>query len=235
MMGLSERLVTWARVKSPWILHFNSGACNSCDIEVLAALIPTFDVERFGILLKATPRHADVLVCTGGVTKQQGKRLKRIYEQMPEPKFVIAMGCCGASGGVFKGCYSMRGGIDTVIPVTAYVPGCPPRPQAIIDGVVAVLGLIAGGGEPPEKPIVIGENGGVVEDEEEKDRILGKEEEGEGEKEGKGDEDWDEEDEGWDEEEDEEEEDEWAGLGGEEDEEDDEADWDDEEEEGVTA
>ncbi len=161
-MGLKDRLVTWSRVNSPWILHFNSGACNSCDIELLAALIPTFDVERFGILLKATPRHADILVVTGGVTRQQWKRLKRIYEQMAEPKFVIAMGACGASGGVFRGCYSMRGGVDTVIPVTAFVPGCPPRPQAIIDAVVVVLGLLQGGAPAPEEPIIIGENGGVV-------------------------------------------------------------------------
>ncbi len=161
-MGLKDRLVTWSRVNSPWILHFNSGACNSCDIELLAALIPTFDVERFGILLKATPRHADILVVTGGVTRQQGKRLKRIYEQMAEPKFVIALGACGASGGVFRGCYSIRGGVDTVIPVTAFVPGCPPRPQAIIDAVVVVLGLLKGDAPAPEEPIIIGENGGVV-------------------------------------------------------------------------
>ena len=206
-MGISDRLVNWARVKSPWILHFNSGACNNCDIEVLAALIPTFDVERFGILLKATPRHADVLVATGGCTKQQGKRLKRIYEQMAEPKFVIAMGACGASGGVFRGCYSMRGGIDTVVPVTAFVPGCPPRPQAIIDAVVVVLGLIEAGAKKPDKPILIGENGGVVG---EVDNDIIDEEELEEEEEG-------------------EEEDEFAMD--EDEEEGDEAEWDDEDEE----
>jgi len=87
-----EKLVNWARVSSPWVLHFNSGSCNGCDIEVVASLMPRYDLERFGILLKATPRHADVLVCTGPVTLQQVDRLKRIYEQMAEPKFVVAAG-----------------------------------------------------------------------------------------------------------------------------------------------
>lgn len=95
-------LVTWARLKSPWVLHFNSGACNSCDIEVLAALAPRFDVERFGILLKGSPRHADVIIVTGPVTRQAAARLRRIYEQVPEPKFVMAVGTCTLSGGSFR-------------------------------------------------------------------------------------------------------------------------------------
>lgn len=134
-----DRIVTWARIKSPWIIHFNSGACNACDIELVAALTPRYDVERFGILLKGSPRHADVLVCSGPVTLQQKERLKTIYEQMPEPKFVLAVGSCASSAGVFKGCYSVCGGIDTVLPVSAYIPGCPARPEAIIDGVVKLL------------------------------------------------------------------------------------------------
>jgi NADH-quinone oxidoreductase B subunit len=134
-----DRIVTWARIKSPWIIHFNSGACNACDIELVAALTPRYDVERFGILLKGSPRHADVLVCSGPVTLQQKERLKTIYEQMPEPKFVLAVGSCASSAGVFKGCYGVCGGIDTVLPVSAYIPGCPARPEAIIDGVVKLL------------------------------------------------------------------------------------------------
>lgn len=148
-MSIVDRIMTWARKKSPWILHFNSGSCNGCDIEIVAALTPRFDLERFGIIQKGTPRHADVLVCSGPVTRQIEKRLVRIYEQMPEPKFVIAVGTCACSGGVFQGCYSVRGGIDSVIPVSAYIPGCAASPQAIIDGVVKLLGSIKHQGERP--------------------------------------------------------------------------------------
>jgi ech hydrogenase subunit C len=133
------KAVNWARRKSPWILHYNSGSCNACDIETLAALTPRYDVERLGVLLKAVPRHADVLVCTGPVTEQSAERLKRIYEQMAEPKFVVAVGTCACSGGVFQGCYCVKGGVDAVIPVSAYIPGCSARPEAIIDGVVKLV------------------------------------------------------------------------------------------------
>jgi NADH-quinone oxidoreductase B subunit len=138
-MGLIKKIVTWGRIKSPWILHFNSGACNACDIEVIAALTPRYDLERFGMLLKATPRHADILVCTGPVTEEVKDRLIKIYEQMAEPKFVIAVGTCACSGGVFGGCYNVNGGIGSVIPVSAYIPGCAVSPKAIIDGVVKLL------------------------------------------------------------------------------------------------
>ena len=138
-MGLIQKIVTWSRIKSPWILHFNTGACNACDIEIIAALTPRYDLERFGIILKGTPRHADVLLCSGPVTKQVKDRLIRIYEQMPSPKFVVAVGTCACSGGVFDGCYNVESGIDTVIPVAAYIPGCPASPKAIIDGVVKLL------------------------------------------------------------------------------------------------
>jgi len=138
-MGVIEKVVHWARLKSPWILHFNTGACNACDIEIIAALTPRFDLERFGVQLKATPRHADILVCSGPVTRQIKARLVRIYEQMAEPKFVVAVGSCATSGGVFEGLYNVEGGIDQVIPVDAYIPGCPASPQAIIDGVVKLI------------------------------------------------------------------------------------------------
>lgn len=147
-MSMISRLINWARIKSPWILHFNTGACNACDIEIIASLTPRYDVERFGIILKGTPRHADVLVCSGPVTKQIKDRLQRIYEQMPEPKFVVAVGTCACSGGVFNGCYSVEGGIDKVIPVSVYIPGCPANPKAIIDGVVKLLGSLE---DPPKK------------------------------------------------------------------------------------
>jgi len=132
-------ILTWARTRSPWLIHFNAGACNACDIEVVAALTPRFDVERFGALLKGSPRHADVMVVSGSVPRKIRDRLKRIYEQMPEPKFVVAVGSCAISGGVFQDCYNVMEGVDKIIPVNAYIPGCPPKPEAILDGVVKLL------------------------------------------------------------------------------------------------
>jgi len=144
LSSLTERLVPWCRARSPWILHFNTGACNGCDIELVAALTTRYDVERFGILLKPSPRHADILVVTGPVTKQQRERLLRIYEQMPEPKVVVALGACGGSSGVFAGSYSVEeGGTERVIPVDVYVPGCPPKPEAIILGIARAIELLS--------------------------------------------------------------------------------------------
>lgn len=134
-----EQVKTWARANSPWLVHFNTGSCNGCDIEVLAVLTPRYDLERFGVKLKASPRHADVLVATGPVTRQARERLLQVYAQMSEPKFVVAVGSCALSGGAFRGCYNHMNGIDQVIPVNAYIPGCPPRPEAIIDGVVKLV------------------------------------------------------------------------------------------------
>ncbi|MCS7096905.1 MAG: NADH-quinone oxidoreductase subunit NuoB [Candidatus Methanomethylicia archaeon] len=138
-------IVAWSRIRSPWILYMCTGACNACDIEVLAALAPKYDVERFGILLKGSPRHADALVVTGAVTRQVAPRLIRIYEQMPDPKFVIAAGTCAISGGVYWGCYNVLGGIDKVIPVSMYIPGCPVRPEAVIDGVAKLIAKLKSG------------------------------------------------------------------------------------------
>jgi len=101
-------------------------------------------LERFGCLLKGSPRHADVMVVTGPVTRQVRDRLIRVYEQMPEPKFVVAVGACACSGGVFRGCYNVYPGLDAVLPVDAYIPGCPPKPEAIINGVVALLAKLGG-------------------------------------------------------------------------------------------
>ncbi|MDR2956990.1 MAG: NADH-quinone oxidoreductase subunit NuoB [Coriobacteriales bacterium] len=141
-MKLIDNILTWSRVKSPWVIHFNTGACNACDIEILAALAPRFDLERFGIVQKGTPRQADVMLCTGPVTLQTVDRLQRIYDQMPEPRFVVAIGACACSGGVNRGCYNVKGGIDAVLPVSAYIPGCPASPAAIIDGVAKLLGSL---------------------------------------------------------------------------------------------
>ena len=138
-------LLRWAQTRSPWIIHFNTGGCNGCDIEVVAAFTPRFDVERFGILLKGSPRHADILAVTGPVTLQVKDRLVRIYAQMPEPKYVLAIGACACSGAPFKDCYNVLGGVDEVLPVDVYVPGCPPKPEAIIDGVVKLIQKIKRG------------------------------------------------------------------------------------------
>ncbi len=134
----------WARIRSPWLIHFNTGGCNGCDIEFVAAITPRYDVERFGILLKGTPRQADILGVTGPITMQVAHRLLRIYKQMPEPKFVVAIGTCAVSGGAFKDCYSVYGGVDTILPVDVYIPGCPPKPEAIINGIVKLIEKIRG-------------------------------------------------------------------------------------------
>jgi membrane-bound hydrogenase subunit mbhJ len=119
-----------------WVFHVNSGSCNGCDIEIIATLTPRYDVERFGIKLVGTPRHADVLLVTGPVTHKMADKLKRIYEQTPDPKAVIVVGGCGSTGGVFYESYNLEGPVSEIIPVDVYVPGCPPRPEAIINGVV---------------------------------------------------------------------------------------------------
>ncbi|HEY47646.1 MAG TPA: NADH-quinone oxidoreductase subunit B family protein [Anaerolineae bacterium] len=161
---LLTKVKTWARMNSPWVLHFNSGSCNGCDIEILATLTPRYDLERFGIKLQGSPRHADVLLCTGAVSRQARNRLLRIYAQMHEPKFVVAIGACAISGGVFQGCYNVKGGIDKVIPVDAYIPGCPPRPEAIIDGVVKLLSSLKMPVSNNDKQLQIGGNSIEVDD-----------------------------------------------------------------------
>jgi ech hydrogenase subunit C len=128
--------------KSPWVIHYDASSCNGCDIEVLACLMPNFDVERFGIINTGNPKHADIFLVTGSVNVQNAPVVRNIYAQMPEPKVVVAIGICGTSGGIFRECYNVLGGIDTVIPVDVYVPGCAARPEAIIDGVVRALDVL---------------------------------------------------------------------------------------------
>lgn len=120
--------------RSPWFVHYNCNSCNGCDIELLACLTPMYDVERFGILHAGNPKQADILVVTGSVNFKNAPVLRQIYAQMREPRVVLALGVCSSSGGVFAGSYNVFGGVDKVLPVDVFVPGCPPRPEAIIDG-----------------------------------------------------------------------------------------------------
>ncbi len=125
--------------RSLWVFHLNSGSCNGCEIEIVAALTPRYDPERFGIKLVGSPRHADAILITGPVTKKMRERVLQVYEQVPDPKVVICVGTCGESGGVFYDSYSLAGPVDDVIPVDVYVSGCAARPEAILDGVVKAI------------------------------------------------------------------------------------------------
>ena len=134
-----KKLIEQCQSKSPWIFHLNSGACNGCDIEIIASLTPMYDVERFGIVEKGSPRHADIIAISGPVTKQSSERMKRVYDQTPDPKVVVAIGSCPITAGIFKDSYTILPGLDNIIPVDCYVPGCAPKPEAIIRGVVKAL------------------------------------------------------------------------------------------------
>ena len=128
--------------KSPWVIHYNGSSCNGCDIEVLACLTPLYDLERFGIINTGNPKHADILLVTGGVNAQALSVLQQIYEQMPNPKAVVAIGICATSGGIFADCYNIIGGAGKAVPVDVYVPGCAARPEAIIDGVAKAAQIL---------------------------------------------------------------------------------------------
>ena len=138
-MGLLKK----ARQKSPWIVHFDCNSCNGCDIEVLAALTPVYDAERFGVVNQGNPKHADVLVVTGSVNYRNVRVLRNIYAQIPSPKAVVAVGACACSGGIFAEAYNVLGGIDRAIPVDVYVPGCSIKPEAVLDGVVQATAVLS--------------------------------------------------------------------------------------------
>ena len=128
--------------RSLWVYHANSGGCNGCDIEVLNVLTPYYDAERFGIKLVGSPRHADVMLCQGPASRSTALALKRAYEAMPAPKLVFAIGSCACGGGIWYDTYTVIGPVEKVIPVNYYIPGCPPRPEAILFGVAVALGLV---------------------------------------------------------------------------------------------
>ena len=130
-MGFKEK----ALKKSLWVFHFSGGSCNNCDIELLDCLTPRYDLERFGIELVGSVRHADIIAVTGIVNRQCKPRLEKIYKQAPKPVFVVAVGVCPCTGGIFKDSYHAVGPLDEIIPVDVYIPGCPPKPEAIIAGI----------------------------------------------------------------------------------------------------
>jgi len=129
----------WGLKKSPWIFHVAAASCNNCDIEILAALTPRFDVERFGIVLVGSPRHADALLVTGVINRKTLPRVIQVYQQTPKPCLVIGVGTCSCSKHMFEDSYNVVGPYDKHIPVDVYIPGCPPKPEAIILGVVKAL------------------------------------------------------------------------------------------------
>ena len=130
------------RGKSPWLYHVNTGSCNGCDIEILALLGPKYDVERFGIKLAGTPRHADIVVVTGPVTTQSRERMLRVLEQVPEPRVIVSIGSCPATCHVFKDSYSVDGPLDKWVKVDVAVAGCSPKPEAIAQGILKAIEIL---------------------------------------------------------------------------------------------
>jgi membrane-bound hydrogenase subunit mbhJ len=141
--GLLYRLVERARRRSAWLFHLNAGSCNGCDIELVACLTPRYDVEQIGIRLEGSPRHADVFCVSGPVTRTTREALETVYGQLPDPKVVVAIGSCPATCNVFAGSPVIAGPLDRIIPVDIYVPGCPPRPHAIIEGIAQAIEKLA--------------------------------------------------------------------------------------------
>ncbi len=136
-----------ALLKSPWVFHLSTGSCNNCDIEILDCLTPRFDIERFGMLLAGSIKHADVLLVTGSANRKSMQRVKKMYEQVPKPCLVVAIGECSLSRGMFIDSYNCPLPLDKIIPVDVYIPGCPPKPEAIIAGVVKLIGKVKEGAE----------------------------------------------------------------------------------------
>ncbi len=132
--------------RSLHIREVDAGSCNGCEIEITAVNNPTYDIERFGIHFVASPRHADMLLVTGPVTRNMEIALQQVYEATPDPKLVVAVGACAVGGGIFGQSYASCGGVDTTVPVDVYIPGCPPRPEALLHGILLAIDMYPGGG-----------------------------------------------------------------------------------------
>ncbi|HYH21862.1 MAG TPA: NADH-quinone oxidoreductase subunit NuoB [Azospirillum sp.] len=145
-MNLFKRVIAIARRRSPWVCRLNAGSCNGCDIEITPLLSPRYDCEQLGIELHGTPKHADIILISGTLTVRSRKAVLDIYDQVPSPKAVVALGSCPATGNVFAGSpVVLNQSLDTVVPVDVWVPGCPPRPQLILDGIVRAARLLEEG------------------------------------------------------------------------------------------
>ena len=135
-------IIEKGREKSPWIYHLNTGSCNGCDIELVALLGPRYDVERFGVKITGSPRHADIVVVTGPVTTQSRERMLRTLAQVPEPRVIVSVGSCPATGHVFKESYSVDGPLDKWVKVDVAVAGCSPKPEAIAKGILEAVEIL---------------------------------------------------------------------------------------------
>ncbi len=151
MKGL-DRLMCTCRRRSPWLFHMNSGSCNGCDIELVAAITPRYDAEQLGVQLEGSPRHADILCITGPVTRNAVGAIETVYGQVLNPKAVVAIGSCPATTNVFIDSRTIDGPLDKHIPVDVFVPGCPPRPDAIIQGIVKAATILAERAAMPSSP-----------------------------------------------------------------------------------
>jgi len=128
--------------RSPWVFHYNASSCNGCDLELVATLTPMYDPERFGVINTGNPKHADILLITGSMNVRNIEVVKNLYNQMPSPKVVVAVGICATSGCVFAEAYNVLGGVDKVLPVDVYVVGCAVRPEALLDGMLQAANVL---------------------------------------------------------------------------------------------
>ena len=138
--------------RSLHIRQVDAGSCNGCEIEIAGLNSPVYDIERFGIHFVASPRHADMLLVTGPVTRNMELALRKTYEATPDPRLVVAVGACGCSGGIFGQNYATCGGVDSVLPVDVYIPGCPPNPHALLHGILTAIGRIQSAGSLRRRP-----------------------------------------------------------------------------------
>lgn len=134
-----KKLFKWGLKRAPSVYHVGASACNNCCLEIMETLTPRFDMERYGVTLVASPRHADVMLVEGIVNRQSAERVKRVYDQMPHPKLVVAVGVCACSADMFRDSYNFYKPVDEIIPVDVYVPGCPPKPETIVTGIMKAL------------------------------------------------------------------------------------------------